>query len=187
MISVAHAAAEEHAKSAGMPQFEPSMFEHQIVWSILSFLILLYLLKKHVLPAINDLLDARASKIEDDLNAASQARQEADKIQADLHSQSIIARQMASEALEQARLDATHHRENAMEELSAELNKKKSAAVEEIEAAKKKALAEVQSVVVEVAIMATEKLIAKTVNTATANSMVEQALKEIEASKTSLH
>jgi F-type H+-transporting ATPase subunit b len=187
MISVAHAAAEEHAKSAGMPQFEPSMFEHQIVWSIFSFLILLFLLKKHVLPAINDLLDARSKSIEEDLGNAQKAREGAEKAQTDLNNQLATARQMASDTVEQARVDSTRHRDQALEELSAELNKKKSAAVDEIEAAKKKALAEVQSVVVEVAIMATEKLIAKTVTKATANTMVEEALEEIKENKANLH
>jgi F-type H+-transporting ATPase subunit b len=187
MISVAYAAAEEHAKSAGMPQFEPSMFEHQIVWSIISFVILLHLLRKHVLPAINDLLDARAKKIKEDLDNAQKARLEAEKVQVDLNNQLASARQMASDTVDQARADAAQHREQALEELTEELNKKKSAAVDEIETAKKKALAEVQSVVVDVAIMATEKLIAKTVTKTSANAMVEEALKEIKDSKTSLH
>ncbi|MBF0453365.1 MAG: F0F1 ATP synthase subunit B [Magnetococcales bacterium] len=187
MISVAHAAAEEHAKSAGMPQFEPSMFEHQIVWSVISFLILLHLLKKHVLPAINDLLDARAKKIEEDLDSAKLARKQAEKSQTDLNNQLASARQMASETMDQARVDAARHREQAVEELNAELAKKKNAALLEIEAAKKKALAEVQATVVDLTMLATEKLIAKSVTKSSASSMVEEALKEIKGSDASLH
>ncbi len=74
-----------------------------------------------------------------------------------------------------------------MAELADELAKKRSAAVEEIEATKKKAMAEVQSVVVDVAMLATEKLIAKTVTKESASAMVDEALAEIENSKSSLH
>jgi F-type H+-transporting ATPase subunit b len=187
MISVAYAAAEEHAKSAGVPQFEPSMFEHQIFWSVISFLILLYLLNKHVLPAISDLLDVRAKKIEDDLSSAQSARQEAEKAQADLNNKMSSANKVASDVFEQARVEANLHKEQALEELGVELEKKKSAAVEEIEMAKKKALADVQSVVVDVAIMATEKLISKNVTKASASAMVDEALIEIKKNKASLH
>ncbi|MBF0383734.1 MAG: F0F1 ATP synthase subunit B [Magnetococcales bacterium] len=187
MISVAYAAAEGQAKSAGVPQFEPSMFEHQIFWSVISFLILLYLLNKHVIPAINELLDVRAKKIEDDLNSAQAARQEAEKVQADLNNKMTSANKVASDVFEQARVEANLHREQALEELAVELEKKKSAAVEEIEVAKKKALADVQSVVVDVAIMATEKLIAKNVTKAVAGKMVEEALQDIEKNKANLH
>jgi F-type H+-transporting ATPase subunit b len=187
MISVAYAAAEEHAKSAGVPQFEPSMFEHQIFWSVISFLILLYLLNKHVLPAISELLDVRAKKIEDDLNNAQTAREEAQKAQADLNNKLASANKTASDVFEQARVEANLYREQAIEELAGELEKKKSAAVEEIEMAKKKALADVQSVVVDVAIMATEKLISKNITKESASTMVDEALEDIKKNKASLH
>ncbi|MBF0359045.1 MAG: F0F1 ATP synthase subunit B [Magnetococcales bacterium] len=187
MISVANAAAEVHAKPEGMPQFEPSMFEHQIFWSVISFLILLYLLNKHVMPAIKELLDVRAKKIEDDLASAQKARREAEKIQADLNNKLISSHKVASDVCEQARVEASLLRERAVEELSLELEKKKKAAVEDIEIAKKKALAEVQAVVVDVAVMATEKLIAKNVTKESASAMVDEALNEIKDSKTSLH
>jgi F-type H+-transporting ATPase subunit b len=187
MISVAYAAAEEHAQSAGVPQFEPSMFQHQIIWSVMSFLILLFLLNKYVLPAINDLLDARAKKIAEDLDGAEKARTEAEKARAELNHQLTSSRQTASEICEQARVEANLIKDRALEELSEELSKKKVAAVEEIEATKKKAMAEVQAVVVDVAIMATEKLIAQTVTKDSANAMVEEALSEIKNNKSSLH
>lgn len=187
MISDAYAAAAGHAESAGVPQFEPSFFQHQIVWSVISFAILLYLLNKHVLPAINDLLDARSKKIEDDLASAELARNEAKRAQENLNGQLTAAHQMATETMEQARVDAVNHREQALKELTAELEKKRVSAIAEIENAKKKALAEVQSVVVEVAMMATEKLIAKTVNKTIANAMVEEALQDIKANKSNLH
>ncbi|MBF0447631.1 MAG: F0F1 ATP synthase subunit B [Magnetococcales bacterium] len=183
MISVAHAAAEGHAESAGMPQFEPSFFEHQIVWSIVSFLILLYLLRKHVLPAINDLLDARSKRIEEDLDNAKQARKMAEKAQAELNNQLVTARKIAAESIEQARADAARQREQALAELSVELSEKKNAAVEEIETAKAKAMTEIQSVVVDLVMLATEKMIAKSVTKSAASAMVEEAMQEISAHK----
>lgn len=180
MISAAYAAAEEHAQSAGMPQFESSVFAHQIFWSIVSFLALLYLLNRFVLPTIQKLLDERSHKIRDDLQSAETIRLEAEKAHALLQRQIGTARQMSEQILEEARLESAKYREEAVEALTKELAKKRTTALNEIESAKNKALAEVRDVVVDVAIMATEKLIAKSVTKADANKMVQDALGAIQ-------
>ena len=187
MISSAYAAAEEHAQSSGLPQFDSSVFGSQIFWTIVSFFILMYLLKRYVIPAINDILDSRGKKISDDLQNAEKARTEAERVLANYQAQLDRARQTAMTTLEEARMEAAAQWERAFTELNEQLAKKKASAVEEIERVRMKAMADIRQAAVEMAMLATEKLIAKSVGRKEADAMVESALKQIEKDRPGLH
>ena len=187
MISSAYAAAEGHAPSSGLPQFDSSVFASQIFWTIVSFALLMYLLQRYVIPAINDILDSRGKKISEDLKNAEKSRQEADRILAGYREQTERARQMMATTLEEARIEASAIRDHALEELTEELAKKRASALEEIERVRVSAMAEVREAAVDIAMLATEKLIAESVNRAKADGMVEEALDHLEQNKASLH
>ena len=187
MISSAYAATEGHAPSSGLPQFDSSVFSSQIFWTVVSFFLLMYLLKRYVIPAINDILDSRGKKISDDLQSAEKARLESERVLASYQEQLDHARQMAMTTLEAARLEAVALRDGAVAELKEQLEKKKVVALEEIERARVKAMAEVRLAAVEMAMLATEKLIAKSVGQAEADAMVEAALQQMEEKRPSLH
>lgn len=189
MVAAAYAVTGGHAAAAssGMPQFEPSVFQHQIFWSIASFVILVYLLKKHVLPAIEKVLDTRNNKIRADLDSAEQSRKNAEKTSVDMQKQLSSARRLAEQTIEEARLEAARYRDLARESLSQELAKKKSVALAEIETAKQVALAEIHDAAVDLAMLATEKLIAKSVTKVEANKMVLEAIAAIQGNGEQVH
>lgn len=195
MITDAAAATGEHAAAAGghaaagsgMPQFEPSMFQHEIFWSIASFVILVYLLRKHVLPPIEKILDARNEKIRTDLDAAEASRREAEKVSVEIQKQLNSARRQAEQTVEEARLEAARYRELARESLSQELAKKKTVALAEIETAKRSAIAELHHAAIDIAMLATEKLIAKSMTKTETGKMVQEAIAAIQESKTPIH
>ena len=188
MISSAHAATEAHAQGTGLPQFDTSMFSSQIFWTVLSFFILMYLLQRYVIPPINDILDSRSKKINGDLQHADKMRGEADRVLADYQAQLERARQSAMSILEEARMEAAALRERAFAELNEQLAKKKASALEEIDRVRIKAMADVREAAVEIAMQATEKLIAKSVDRTDADAMVESALQQMdENSRKALH
>ncbi|MBF0214575.1 MAG: F0F1 ATP synthase subunit B, partial [Magnetococcales bacterium] len=188
MIASAHASAGGAAASSGLPQFEPSVFGSQIFWTVVSFFLLMALLKKYVLPAIVNILDSRASRIAEDLQKAESARKEGERLLVNYQGQMVAARQMAAQTLEEARQDAIRHREAALEELNKELAKKKNAALVEIEQAKNKAMEEVRGAAVELSMLVAEKLIVKAINAEDANRMVQEAVKQLgEGGQASLH
>lgn len=187
MISSAYAATEGQAQSSGLPQFDSSVFGSQIFWTVVSFMILMYLLKRYVIPAINDVLDSRGHKISEDLQNAEKARQEADRLVAGYREQMERVQHMVASTLEDARMEASSIREHALAELTEELAKKKASAVEEIERARVKAMEEVRHAAVEIAMLATEKLIAKAVTKAKAEEMVMGAIDHLEQNKANLH
>ncbi|MBF0272766.1 MAG: F0F1 ATP synthase subunit B [Magnetococcales bacterium] len=188
MIASAHASAGGAAASSGLPQFEPSVFGSQIFWTVVSFFLLMLLLKKYVLPAIINILDSRASRISDDLQKAEQARKEGERLLTNYQGQLVAARQMAAQTLEEARQEAIRHREQALEDLNKELGKKKNAALVEIEQAKHKAMEEVRNAAVELSMLVAEKLIVKSIKVEDANRMVQEAVKQLgEGGETRLH
>ncbi|MBF0623292.1 MAG: F0F1 ATP synthase subunit B [Magnetococcales bacterium] len=183
MISIAQAAvsAGEHAQSSGgLPQFDASTFSSQIFWTVVSFAVLLYLLKNYVIPPINDILDARGKEIAEDLEKAKKAREDSESTLAKYRQELAAARQEASRILDQARAESNRLTEAAKIDLEQDLAKRKSAALEEIEQAKRTAMNEIKSSAVEVAMEAAEKLIGKSVTKTDANKMVEQAIADLE-------
>jgi len=188
MIASAHASAGGAAASSGLPQFEPSVFGSQIFWTVVSFFLLMVLLRKYVLPAIINILDSRASRIADDLQKAEVARKEGERLLTNYQGQLVAARQMAAQTIDEARQEANRHREQALEDLNKELLKKKNAALLEIEQAKQKAMAEVRDAAVELTMMAVEKLIVKAVSHEDANRMVHESVKQLgEKAQVGLH
>ena len=53
-----------------MPQFDPSFWSPQIVWLIISFVVLYYLMWRFVLPRLNEILEEREFRINDSLRRA---------------------------------------------------------------------------------------------------------------------
>ena len=51
-----------------------------MVWTLVVFLISLFILRKWVFPLIGEALDKRAERIEGEIDAAEQLREEADKV-----------------------------------------------------------------------------------------------------------
>ncbi|MBF0310193.1 MAG: F0F1 ATP synthase subunit B [Magnetococcales bacterium] len=186
MISVAHAAA-EHAQSSGLPQFDASKFSSEIFWAVVSFVLLMALMKKYVLPAINDILDARGKSIADDLDSARKQRQEAEKMLEDYRKTLATARDSAAKIMEQTQKEAIAHRENALKDLEAELTRRQEMALLEISQAKNKALEEIREAAVDVAMLATEKLIGKAVTKTDANKMVEDAIVQLKEHGDRIH
>lgn len=182
MIGIAYAASAEvveHAGGGGLPQFDASTFASQGFWALVSFGLLLFLLNRYVLPGINNVLDARTEQIKNDLEKAEKNRVQSEQLLAEHRQQLADAKGTCAQVLEEARMDAGRQRDRAIADLDAELTKKKEQATQAIEQARRQAIADVQKTAVDVAVMAVEKLIAKSVSAEEAGKMVEEAITQI--------
>lgn len=164
---------------SGLPQFDPSHFSSEVFWEILTFLFLLFLFYRYVLPKINAILDERSMLIQKNLEDAAAKRKQGEKALAEyqlkLNSVQIEAEQM----LEAARQEAAMLHERAMQQLDDDIRKKKQIVQAEIEFAKRRAMKEIRNTSADLALMAAEKLIERRIDRQLAREMVEDALREL--------
>jgi F-type H+-transporting ATPase subunit b len=156
-----------------------------MVWTIVVFLISLFILRKWVFPLIGEALDKRAKTIEGEIDSAAELRQEADKVLDEYRERLKEARAQSEEILQRARQTAESHEHEARErgrEILAEAAKK---AERDIDAATKRALDDIRREVADLTIMATEKVVRKTLNDADQRRLVEEALSEVDFSSLS--
>ena len=76
------------------------------LWTLVTFLIVLFILKKYAFGRIATLLDERREAVRENLASAENAREEAERLLAEYKTQLAASRQEASEILERARATA---------------------------------------------------------------------------------
>jgi F-type H+-transporting ATPase subunit b len=153
-----------------------------MIWTIVVFLISLFILRKWVFPLIGEALDKRAKTIEGEIDSAAQLRQEADKVLEEYRERLKEARAQSEEIVGRARQTAEVHEHEARErgqEIIAEATKR---AERDIDAATKRALDDIRREVADLTIMATEKVVRKTLNDGDQRRLVEEALSEMDLS-----
>ncbi len=156
-----------------------------MIWTLVVFVISLFILRKWVFPLIGEALDKRAKTIEGDIDAAAELRQDADKILAEYRERLKEARAQSEEIVQRARQTAQSHEAEGKErgqELVAEAAKKGE---REIEAATKRALDDIRREVANLTIMATEKVTRKSLTEVDQKRLVEEALGELDFSSIS--
>ena len=153
-----------------------------MIWTFVVFGISLYILIKAVFPRIRQVLDERAASIDESIDSAERTRKEADELLAEYRERLKEARAQSEEIVQRARQTADSHEHEAREraqEIIAEGAKK---AEREIDAATKRALDDIRREVADLTIMATEKVVRKTLNDADQRRLVEEALSELDFS-----
>ncbi len=153
-----------------------------MVWTIVVFVISLFVLRRWVFPQIGKALDTRAKAIAGDIDAATELRQEADKVLEEYRERLREARTQSEEIIQRARQTAESHEHEARDrgkEMIAEAAKR---AEREIDAATKRALDDIRREVADLTVIATEKVTRKTLNDADQRRLVQEALAELDFS-----
>src|SRR5579884_3399220 len=153
-----------------------------MIWTIVVFVISLFILRRAVFPRIGEALDKRAKSIEGEIDAAHELREQADRILAEYRERLKEARAQSDEIVQRARQAADVHEKEAKshgQELIAEAAKR---AEREIDAATRRALDDIRKEVADLTILATEKVTRKTLTDADQRRLVEEALGELDFS-----
>ena len=156
-----------------------------MVWTIVVFLISLFVLRKWVFPAIGEALDKRAKTIDGEIDAAAELRQEADKVLEEYRERLREARTQSEEIVQRARQTAESHEHESRERGKEILDEAAKRAERDIEAASKRALDDIRREVADLTVMATEKVTRKTLDDADQRRLVEEALGELDFSSIS--
>ncbi|SRR6266498_2894041 len=154
-----------------------------MIWALLAFGITLYLLNKLAFPRIAEALDRRRKAIEESIDAANRAKQEADELLGEYRARLREAREQAEDIVVRARKAA----DNLADETKADASKQReellAAARRDIEHETRRALDELRKEVADLTVMATEKITRKSLDAEDHRRLIEEALSEVDFSE----
>jgi len=148
------------------------------LWTIVTFFIVLFILRMAAWKPLMDTLDAREKRINDALSSADKAREEAEKVsneydemikKAQAEAQEIVSK--GKESGEKLRQDIERKAMEKADELIEKSNK-------QIESAKAKAIDELKSISIDLAIKAASKVINKNLDDSTNRDLAKSTINE---------
>jgi F-type H+-transporting ATPase subunit b len=142
-----------------MPQLVVSDFSPQLIWLVITFVVLYLILWRVALPRIAEVMDERQRRITDGLEEAERLKAEAETAIAEYETALAEARAKAHDTATEARDRAAAEAQTRRAALQAELASEMTAAEARIEESRQAALANLRQVAVEMAQAITARLI----------------------------
>jgi len=167
----AHAAAEH--SSSGLPQLDASTFPSQLFWLAVTFAVLYFYFSRKALPEISGVIENRRERIQSDLDTAEKLRQDAERAQAEYEALLTGARTEATALLAKAVSTVKEKAESNMAALRERSTEQIAVLETRLAADKKKAMAEMDTIVAEVASQAAEKIVGIKADLSAARSVVQ--------------
>ena len=148
-------------------------------WTAIAFVIFIVALFKPVKKALMAGLDSRIEQIRAEVEEAQRLREEAQTLLASYQRKQREAAQEAEDIVNQAKEDAALHRAEARKSLEEMLRRQEALAISKIAQAEAAAVQEVREVAIDLAIAATEKILAEKVRGELSDRIVEKAIGEL--------
>jgi F-type H+-transporting ATPase subunit b len=153
-----------------------------MIWTIVVFLISLYILRRWVFPRIGEALDSRANAISNEIDHAAEVRKEAEKVLDEYRERLKEARAQSEEIVQRARQSAEAHEKEGKDRGRELITEAQHRAEREIEVATRRALDDLRREVADLTVLAAEKVTRKTLDEADQRRLVEEALGELDFS-----
>ena len=153
-----------------------------MIWTIICFLIALFVLKRYAFGPIQKMIDERRERIRSSIEEAEHARAEARKL---LEEHKKLIGQAKSEAgtiLAEARKVADAQRERAKEEIEADRQRRLEETRKQIEAETVRALEQIRAEVADLALTATAKVTGKVLDRDDHRKLIEDAIGDLDFS-----
>ena len=155
----------------------------ELVWSIISFGLLVVLLWKFAFPPLKTAMEARTETIRATLDDAERVKSEAQSILDEYQRQLADAKNEANRIIEEARQTAESLRRDLMDRAEAEVAELRQRSTDEISAAQARALADLRAQVAQIAVGAAEKIVRRSLDQETNRQLVEDYINSLEASR----
>jgi F-type H+-transporting ATPase subunit b len=130
-------------------------------------------------PAVRGAMDARAEKIRSDLDAAEQARTDAQTVQADYEARLADAKAEASRLIDEARGDADQVKDDLMARHEAEMAELRERAAADIESSRAQAIADLRAEVAEIALGAAERVVHASLDAEVQGRLIDAYIDEV--------
>jgi F-type H+-transporting ATPase subunit b len=164
--------------SSGLIKVVPGL----MIWTIVCFLITLFVLKRYAFGPIQKMLDERRDRIQRSIEEAEHAREEARKLLEEHRALIGQARGQSEEILAEARKVAEAQRQRVREETEVDRQRRLEETRRQIEAETQRALEQIRSEVAELTLVAATKVTGKVLDDDDHRRLIDDAVKDLDFS-----
>ena len=150
---------------------------------LVNFILLVVILYFVAYKRILALLDSRSERIKNSLDEAEKARLESDKIQEELKNEIAKARNDAQNLLDDARKIAEQYKEDQKQKATEEIQQFMSESREQLSREKQKLYLEIKEHFSQLVILATEKILHRTLENEDHNKLIDEVLQNTDMNK----
>jgi F-type H+-transporting ATPase subunit b len=154
-----------------------------MIWTIVCFLVVLFVLKRFAFAPIQKTIDDRRERIRQAIDEADHAREEARNLLEEHRKLVGQAKSEAEEILAEARRIADAQRERVREETDADRQRRLEETRRQIDQATQQALNEIRDEVGRLSLLAAEKVARKSLTDEDQRRLIDEALAEIDFSQ----
>ncbi len=154
-----------------------------MIWTVICFLITLFVLKRYAFGPIQAIIDERRKRIRQSIAEADNAREEARRLLEEHRALIGRARSDAEEILAEARKIADSQRERVREEVEVDRRRRLEETQRQIDQATAAALGEIRREVANLSLLAAEKITRKSLTDSDQRRLIDEALSEIDFSQ----
>jgi F-type H+-transporting ATPase subunit b len=153
-----------------------------MIWTIVCFLITLFVLRRYAFGPIQKAIDERRERIRQSLDEADRAREEARKLLEEHRKLIGSAKTDAEEILTEARRVAESNERRMRDELEADRQRRLEETRKQIEAETRRALEQIRLEVVDLSLLAATKVTGKSLDDADHRRLIDEAVAELDFS-----
>ena len=157
-------------------QLDPGLF----VWTILTFLLLVFVLAKFAWKPLLKMLQDREDMIRSSLEDAEKAKSELERLNEESEAIMAKARSEAQSILADGKAAAEKVKDDIIAKSKEQANKIREDAGNQYQVEKDKAISEIKEEVVNLTLSVAEKLIQKNLSDADNKSLIEESLKKVQ-------
>ena len=175
-------AIQEYAEAGQHAQAKESPVDLKLdlgVWSLIVFVVLLFVLRKFAWGPLMEGLDAREKHIHNEIAEAERARLEAQRMLAEHEKKLAEVQNEVRAIIDEARRDAQHTQQEIMKQAQSEAQATRERAVREIEQARDHALQELFHTAADVATEVAGQIVRRSLNPTDHRDLVAQVIKDL--------
>lgn len=153
---------------------------NQLVYSIIAFVILLFLLSKFAFPPLLKVIDERQAKIKESLDQAELTREEAVKLMDEYKLQLDQAKAEAQKLLEQSKASSEEIKQDILKKAKEQSQYLLAKAESDIENKKNEAVAGLNKQIAELSVLISSKVLSRSIEDKERSSLLAESLSELE-------
>jgi F-type H+-transporting ATPase subunit b len=154
---------------------------NELFWGGLAFFLVLIALWKFGYPSIKKGLEDRTNRIRESIDEADRAKAEGQAVLADYQRQLADAKTEANRIIDEARQAADSVRADLIARAEAEVAELRQRSREDVEAAKTRAIADLQAQLGDLTIEIAEKIVGRSIDPETNRALIDQYISELAA------